>query len=344
MALVIDEADAATIARQIAAGFGLGVPRSLVPVAQGAMGRVWRLDTESGAFAVKESLWPEDSETFNAQLEFSAHVVDQAHEAGLHVPMIRRSEDGSLLFAVYGSSGGATTQVRIATWIECTPCDRKVAGQDAAEWLGATLAILECLPDPPTPPAQPWLGSWFSQVPDTDVWRSLLQHGQREHATWATALARQLTPLVELGQLVGSAPVDLTVTHTDLQPQNVLITDDGYAVLDWDDVASVSRARTLACAINNWHLDGADIDVDGIRRTLAVYRVGGGTGVLRESTDFSDVIAGFLNYLRGQLDISLDQPHGPADARDSSKQVDELLEHPLSVDMVDRLLDVIRRQ
>jgi len=248
-----------------------------------------------------------------------------------------------LLFPVYGSSGGLPTQVRVATWIDGTPCDRKLAGQDAAEWLGTTLAVLECLPDPPTPPGQPWLSSWFSQVPDTDVWQSLLQRGQREHATWATALARQLTSLVELGQLVGPSPADLTVTHTDLQPQNVLITDDGYAVLDFDDVASVSRARTLARAINDWHLDGAHIDIDGIRRTLTAYRAGGGTGELRDPTDFGDVIAGFLNYLRGQLD-SLDQPHGLTDARDLSNGVNELLERPLSVDMVHRLLDVIRRQ
>lgn len=134
---MIDEADAASIARQIAVGFGLDVPRSLVPVAQGAMGRVWRLNTESGAFAIKESLWPEDFETFHAQLEFSAHVVEQAHEAGLHVPLVRRTEDGSLLFPVYGSSGGAPTQVRIATWIEGAPCDRKLAGQDASEWPGS---------------------------------------------------------------------------------------------------------------------------------------------------------------------------------------------------------------
>lgn len=339
---VIDEADAASVAREIADGFGLDVPRLLSPVAQGAMGRVWRLHTDSGAFAVKESLWPEDPETFVAQLEFSTRVSEQAGAAGIQVPPPRRTEDGSLLLAVRGAPAGDPTQVRVATWIEGTPCHRELAGQVAAEWLGTTLAILERLPDPPTPPAQPSVGSWFSQVPGADVWHSLLQRGQRGHAMWAPALARQLTPLVELGGLVEPAGDDLTVTHTDLQPQNVLITDDGYAVLDWDDVASVSRARTLACAINNWHLHGDHVDIDGVRRTLSTYRAAGGTGKVREPTDFGDVITGFLNYLLGQLEISLDQPHGATEARAASGEASELLENPLNVDRVHRLLDIIR--
>ncbi len=79
---MIDEADAHSIAHQIAAGFALGVPGSLIPVAQGAMGRVWRLDTDRGAFAVKESLWAEDPETFLAQLEFSACVGRAGSQRG----------------------------------------------------------------------------------------------------------------------------------------------------------------------------------------------------------------------------------------------------------------------
>jgi len=268
------------------------------------MGRVWRLDTESGAFAVKESLWPDDPDSLRTQLELSACVCDQAHDAGVRVPRVRRTEGGSLLLSVYGSPGGELTPVRVATWIEGKPCDRTLAGRDAAEWLGSTLATLECLPDPPTPPTQPWLGSWFTHAPDTNEWQSLVRRGEREHAAWAPALAHQLTALVELGQLVGSAEDGLTVTHTDLQPANVLVTDDGYALLDWDDVGSVSRNRTLARAINDWHLHGAEIDVDGIRRTVTAYRAGGGMGIVREPRDFGDVIAGFLNYLRGQADVS----------------------------------------
>ncbi len=339
---MIDETETASAARQIAAGFCLETPRSLVTAAQGAMGRVWRLDTESGAFAVKESLWPDDPDSLRTQLELSACVCDQAHDAGVRVPRVRRTEGGSLLLSVYGSPGGELTPVRVATWIEGKPCDRTLAGRDAAEWLGSTLATLECLPDPPTPPTQPWLGSWFTHAPDTNEWQSLVRRGEREHAAWAPALAHQLTALVELGQLVGSAEDGLTVTHTDLQPANVLVTDDGYALLDWDDVGSVSRNRTLARAINDWHLHGAEIDVDGIRRTVTAYRAGGGMGIVREPRDFGDVIAGFLNYLRGQADVSLDQSHGRADAQDASNRVVAMLEHPLNLSVVLRLLAVVR--
>lgn len=253
---MIDKSEAPAAARQITTGFSLGTPRLLVAAAQAAMDRVWRLDSSSGTFAVKESLWPDDPESLQTQLGFSAQVCDRADHAGIRVPRVRRTTDGSLLLPVYGTHGGEPTFVRVATWIEGTLWDPTLAGPEAADWLGSTLAILECLPDPPTPPTQSWLGSWLTQSPSEDDWQSLVQRGHREQATWAPTLARQIAALVQLGQLVGPANDSSTVTHTDLKPTNVLVTDDGYALLDWDDVGAVSRNRTLARAINDWHIDG----------------------------------------------------------------------------------------
>ncbi len=151
---------------------------------------------------------------------------------------------------------GEPTLVRVATWIEGTLWHPTLAGPEAADWLGSTLAILECLPDPPTPPTQSWLGSWLTQSPSEDDWQSLVQRGHREQATWAPTLARQIAALVQLGQLVGPANDSSTVTHTDLQPANVLVTDDGYALLDWDDVGAVSHPRSCPQRLaHRWNRD-----------------------------------------------------------------------------------------
>lgn len=343
---MLSENDAPSIARQIADGFELGTAREFKPAARGAMGRIWRLNTDSGAFAVKEALWPAESETLPAQLELDALVSERARAAGIIAPQVRRTASGSLLLPVCGPARSDPTQVRVATWIDGVPCDRATAGRQAAEWLGTTLAVVEGLPDLPRlselPPIDSWLGSWFSEAPDGEQWRSLAERGHRRRVGWADVLTQHLPTVAALGELVGPAPLDrLTVTHTDLQPSNVLRTPHGYAVLDWDDVAALSRDRTLARVINDWHLHDGEADADGIRRTFAAYRAAGGTGALRERTDFGDVVASFLNYLFEQAEVSLDQPHGQAEARETSHRVVAMLRHPLDLRLIDRLLQLV---
>jgi hypothetical protein len=341
---MLSEDDAPAIARQVALGVELGRPREFKPAAQGAMGRIWRLDTESGAFAVKGALWPAEVETLPAQLELDALISERARTAGILASQVRRTAAGSLLLSVYGSATSDPTQVRVASWIEGAPCDRATAGRQAAEWLGSTVAVVECLPDPPElPPIDSWLGSWFSEAPDVEQWQSLADRSKRERVEWADRLTRYLPAVAALGELVDPAPPDrLTVTRTDQQPSNVLVTRDGYAVLDWDDVAPMSRDRTLARVINDWHLHDGEADTDGIGRTLAAYRVAGGTGALRERADFGDLVASFLNYLFEQAEVSLDRPHGEAEARTASGRVASMLAHPLDVQLIDRLLELVR--
>lgn len=52
---------------------------------------------------------------------------------------------------------------------------------------------------------------------------------------------------------------------------------------------------------------------------------------MREPTDFGDVVAGFLNYLSGQADISLGDSHGHAEGQQAATRVGAMLEHPLSL-------------
>jgi len=196
--------------------------------------------------------------------------------------------------------------VRVATWIDGR---MGVDTAAAASWLGSTLAVIETLPDlPSVPPRDPWFQAWFTTVPTIDQWRDLTAQGTRVGADWVSALAHHLPEFVDLSALVGVPPTDrLTVAHTDLQPKNVLTTASGYALLDWDDVAAASRDRVLARAINDWHLRAGVIDADSVHTTLASYRAGGGTGTLRDIDPFGDLIAGFLNYLYEQVQVTLDQ-------------------------------------
>lgn len=341
---MIDESAAGIAATKIAEAFELGKPIRMAPAAAGAMGRVWRLDTTTGTFAVKESLWAQDLAPLRAQLEFSALVCERARRAGVVAPEPRRTWSGSLSAPVQAFAGREPTQVRVASWIDGRPCDAGVDGPAAAAWLGETLATLEMLADPPSHPApDEWLASWFTEVASADQWLELVRRAQLACVDWAGALDAALLSIAELSELVGPPPSDrLTVSHTDLQPKNVLIVGAAFALLDWDDVAQVSRDRVLARALVDWHLHGTQVDSAAMVRTLAAYRRRGGTGIVGEPSDFGDVVAGFLNYLLEQVQVSLDRPHSGADARAASERVTSMLRHPLSMAMLGRVLDVVR--
>lgn len=325
------------IAGQISEGFGLAPPRRMVWAADGAMGRVWRLETESGSFAVKESLRPEDQVSFERQVDFAASVSEQVRRAGVDVPQVVRTRTGSLMLRVEKGQSDEPMCVRVATWIDGR------AGVDtsrAAGWLGSTLASVETLADPPTvPPGDPWLEAWFTQVPTPEQWAALVQQGSRLGVEWAPTLTHHLPAFADLRALVvPPRPEQLTVTHTDLQPKNVLTSRDGYALLDWDDVAQVSRDRILARAIADWHVDAGVIDTAAVHRTLAAYGEGGGTGTLRDVDAFGDLIAGFLNYLFEQLTSSLDPTPGGATASAAAGQVARaMLDRPVDMATLHRL-------
>ena len=335
--MVADRADL-ELARQISAGFALGVPHRMVWHAQGAMGRVWRLETSTGAFAVKESLHADDRSAFEIQLEFAAAVSERAHRAGLTVPRTVRSRRGPLLLSVDDQTTADPRHVRVATWIEGRS---HVDTSAAARWLGRTLATVEALPDlPPVPPRDPWMSAWFTRVPTSDEWSDLAERGAGVGAPWAGLLQHRLPEFIDLAALVGPPQADrLTVAHTDLQPKNVLTTAAGFALLDWDDAAAVSRDRVLARALSDWHLWNGVIDTEAAHRTLIAYRAAGGIGTLDDLDAFGDLIAGFLNFLYEQTETTFTEPsaHSGPSATD---QVMSMITNPVDIATLRRLRDL----
>ena len=325
------------LAVQISEGFGLARPRRMVWAADGAMGRLWRLETESGSFAVKESLRPEDLVSFEAQLDFAAAMSERVRMSGVNVPEVVRTRIGSVMLPIHNSQPGEPRYVRVATWIDGRG---GVDTSRAATWLGATLATIETLADPPTvPPSDPWLESWFTQVPTPEQWTALVERGSGVGAEWVPTLTHRLHAFADLSALVGRpSPAQMTVTHVDLQPKNVLTTADGYALLDWDDVAQAGRDRILARAIADWHLSAGLIDTEAVHRTLAAYHEGGGTGTLRDLDAFGDFVAGFLNYLVEQLEASLDQAPAGTPASAAAGQVAmAMLNDPVDMGALQRI-------
>jgi hypothetical protein len=77
--------------------FGLGTPVGVpAEAARGAMGRIFRVETSTGAWAVKE-LFEHGRAASQQQLEEQASFVDAAAGAGVGAPRIVRSAGGAIV-------------------------------------------------------------------------------------------------------------------------------------------------------------------------------------------------------------------------------------------------------
>lgn len=330
--------DSDVAAAAIADEFMVGAPIKLARAGQGAMGRIWHLDTTAGAFAIKESLRQAEPRAFEAQLAFSAAFCDAAGHEGVSAPHALRSRSGDYLMLT-PTPTGQLTLVRAATWIEGRPSIPATDAAAAATWLGSTIAILEAIPDPISlPPPDPWLGNWFTTAPSSAQWDDLIDQARQARLGWADLLARAAPILVDLSALVGPPPAEqLSVSHVDLQQGNVLVTTTGFALLDWDDVAPVSRDRVLARALADWHLHDDTIDETSVRCTMTAYRERGGTAELTDLTVFGDLAAGYLNYLHEQVTRALTE-HTEQDVNANAEPIDRLLDQPTDIGTLTSLL------
>ena len=101
----------------IAAAFDLGDAATLTgPVARGEQGQVWRLDTERGAFAVKDPF----IEMSAADALADADYQDAVRAAGVPMPQPLRTPDGRVLVEVAGAPA------RVYRWVDVLPKQRRL--------------------------------------------------------------------------------------------------------------------------------------------------------------------------------------------------------------------------
>lgn len=324
----------------IADAFALGQVRAFRHAADGMMAQVWRLDTASGSYAVKEFDSVPDRYQLHVQLEVSAQLADAAARAGIYCPRNVRSTTGDLLHRL-DDSGRCAAYIGVATWIDGRQCEVRRDRGTAARWLGVTVAAIELIPDPPQAPAlDPWLERFLTAAPTEAQWRTVLDHAQQAERSWARLLESRIAQLVSLGSIVGRpSEGPLCLLHTDLQPKNVLVTPTGFALLDWDDAALCSRNRMLGRILVEWLTPGG-VDAAAIMRFMRAYRTRGGRGAINDLGDFGYAAAAFLNYAYETVTFGLTD-HG---ARlESTKQVSAVLAEPMGIPTLDRVLEIVRR-
>jgi hypothetical protein len=310
-------------AQTVADAFGLGRTESLSePVARGELGQVRRLVTDTGTWAVKESLDdvpPDDLVAAEATGAF--HLA--CWEAGIPTPEPVRGASGRFVAELGGE------HVSVYGWVDLADAD---TGLDPIE-VGALLAALHAVRRPAAGPVH----EWFEAPVGEREWRAVLKASRGAGAPYVDRLAELLPALLEVESLL--TPMDPVQTlHLDLWSDNVRRrTSDGVAcVIDFDNAGPGDPCREVAMVV----FEFGQGDAVRQRRLYGAYRDAGGPGLLTGRGDFAMTIAQLHHIGHRHLRMWLGARDSESRAR-SLAGVEEFLGEPLLLSDIDRLVEAL---
>ena len=308
-------------AEEVARSFDLGREvREVTVAARGQQGRVWRIVTERGAYAVKELLVRQSEADAVADVGFQEAAM-RAGTVTLPRPLLAAT--GRVLAEV------GSLQLRAYEWVDLAPMDPAV---DAAV-VGATVAGVHRVQHEPARPLHPW----YTDPVGEQRWRQLQRHAADARAPFAEQLAAEVPHLLALERLL-EPPRTLQNCHRDLWADNVLPTPSGgMCVIDWENCGLADPSYEVPMMLVDFGLG----DANRIRQLYGAYVEAGGSGRVRGRGDFSMVIAQFGHFWEAAV-ASYTRPDATTEARAAAVgRVEELLVSPLRPHTVEAMLDAV---
>ncbi|HUP17849.1 MAG TPA: phosphotransferase [Acidimicrobiia bacterium] len=307
-------------ADQVAETFGLGAPFDLQPAARGEQGQVWRLSSDQGSFAVKESFEPQSESDAAADVAFQEAVLVQTQ---VTLPRPLRANTGSVLAMADGR------QVRVYEWVDLLPADR---GFDAVD-VGQTIGAIHRVSHQPVRPVHPW----YTDPVGSSAWHDLSRRLTERGAPFADAFSAEVPMLVALEALI-ETPGNLQNCHRDLFADNVLpMARGGICVIDWENCGLEDPSHELGVVMFDFTVGSPERS----KQLYGSYLETGGPGRLTNRGSFSMLIAQFGHFFESAAKEWLDPRSSDTDKEHSIGRFDELFGTPLTIDRIDELLDVI---
>jgi aminoglycoside phosphotransferase (APT) family kinase protein len=304
----------------ILAAFDLGTWGRLSdgPVARGRLGSIWRLDAETGSWAVKQV-----GRTSRAELTEileGAAFQEAARAAGIPTPEVRRTRTGELIADV----GGIT--VRVHAWADLREPDPDL---DPVA-LGQLIAGLHEVPFAGSIGPDPW----YSEPIGAARWAEIVRELRGRRAPFADELEGCIPELVALEANPGRPPRMLRTCHRDLWADNLRRTLSGeLCVFDFDNAGQADPSQELAQVL----VEYATFDPTRSRPIRDAYAESGGPGRVDGAADFALVIAQLAHIVeegcRRWLAATTD-----ADRADNEGWVREYIDRPLTHDVIEALL------
>jgi len=317
--LVID----AEQAEQIAHRFGLGAEPviSTAPVARGEQGQVWRLDTNRGAFAVKEAFRPISDDDVRDAAQFAA----AARARGICTPLAITDNRGQLT-ADMGSA-----QIRVHEWIDLGPVDLQLDPVG----VGQTLAGIHLTEFAGTAP----LDDWFTNPVGAKRWNALCVDLAAAGAPFVEQFAAVRAEFIALESWV-RPPARVQTCHRDLWADNLRpATNGGVCVIDWDDCGLADPSYELGCVL--FEFGGGE--ADRIQEIYESYLRSGGPGRVRRAADFSMLICQLGHICEIACRDWLDPAARFTDRQHNAERFAEFVQRPLDRAGLAIILDSVGR-
>jgi Ser/Thr protein kinase RdoA (MazF antagonist) len=294
----------------VCATFGLGAPTAPpVYVARGELGRVSRLTTTTGRWAVKEI---ERFVPTAAEADANAALQEHMLACGMRLPRPRRTVDGH---ALAGS-------VRVYEWLDLVPV--RPGDPEAEQQAAVALARLHEHAPPTGEAPEPW----YVTGPDAAEWGAVLE--QASGRWWATGVAALLPELTDLA-VPDHTPTALC--HLDVCPENVFWHDGALTVIDWENAGPAGCRQDLGSTV--WDFGQGDAS-----RTAAFvehYRRAGGPLDRLGVADLTMARVVQANLVAFHAHKALD-PHEGGESRERAGQaLRALLARPLTRALAEQL-------
>jgi Ser/Thr protein kinase RdoA (MazF antagonist) len=283
-------------ARYIGHRFGVETDLTLSEAARGLMGRLWRLGTTGARYALKELFWEDNQD--EPQVRRQVAFETAGREVGVRCPESLPTKDGTYLCRMPAELGGVI--VRLYTWIDGTSL---IDTDEAARWVGETLARLHRLRHPAVGPPRPKFGN----VPTMPEWQAVIAALRRERVPWASRLEAALSTVEDLSTLVQPTERDqLMMCHLDLTPANAMRDRSGqFVLLDWDNAGPGSAEQELGSALMEWHVRAGRPRPDAVRDTVTAYESAGGPASIRGLSSFRAYLGATINHLYTQARVTI---------------------------------------
>lgn len=270
---------AAMSATSVSEAFDLGGsvsdPR---PVARGAMGEVFRVDTDRGAFAVKRLFdGPMGDEDANVAFQFAAAAAG----VSLATPVLTRA--GAVVVRVGGEWW------RAYEWIDGHHVPNNGAAPvGAAVSVARNLGRLHALGYD----FGPNVDGWFQGVGDDEVFAAL---DAAERAGVRVDGARRALPgLAAVSRM--QATEDPVGCHNDPDRPNVIVAGGAAVLVDWDNAGACYAGGEFAGALWHWAFEGSDDPTRAVAAMTVAYRDSGGVFDEPDLSVFATMCSAWVNY------------------------------------------------
>ncbi|BEL02819.1 hypothetical protein Q0Z83_010100 [Actinoplanes sichuanensis] len=284
------------IPSSVTRAFGTGQPTDApVRVDGGVSHAVFRLTTTTGRYAAKRLNTVDERWWWDAYHE-AARIEARAAAAGVSLPTRLEPLVAEL------DVDGVRQHWQMHRWSDGRrPTDP--AGDGLADWTGATLALLHRDPAGGAPERAPLypLTSWHEWLGEQDT---PFTRQVREHLpTVAAALEHLAQP---------GPPLTAVLSHRDVKPDNVLLTDDGPVLLDWDSAGpDIAEHEILRSALAM----GFEAR-EPFERTIAAYLRAGGRALPADPAIFHGIVEAQLRTAEWLLWRALGHRHDEPAERD----------------------------